>query len=59
MMEMPSSNALFYTHPMTVSEKDAKIIRELLIKSIALVEPLIEPSLSEKTFCLNIDWFEF
>jgi len=58
-MEMDSANSLFYTHPMTVSEKDGKLIREILIKAITAIEPLVEPSPSEKTFCLNIDWFEF
>jgi len=56
---MAPVNSIFYTHPMTISENDAKIVREILIKAISAIEPFVEPSPSEKTFCLNLDWFEF
>jgi len=58
-LQMETPNSIFYTHPMTISETDGKTIRAILINAISAVEPLIEPSPSEKTFCLNIDWFEF
>jgi uncharacterized protein (TIGR02147 family) len=58
-LQAAPSESLFYTSPMTVSHADAKIIKDILLRSISAVEQIVGPSQSEKTFCLNIDWFEF
>ena len=57
-LQSSSIGSVFYTHPMAISEKDAMLIKEILIKTIANIEPLVEPSPAEKIYCLNIDWFE-
>lgn len=52
-------NQLFFTGPMTLSEETAEQIRKDLPKFIEKVMEAVEPSPSETTRCLNIDWFEF
>lgn len=51
--------SLFYTSPMTLSVQDSLTVKQILLKSISAIEPIVGPSKAEKTFCLNIDWFEF
>ena len=50
---------LAYTSPMALSRTDAVMIRETLLQSIDQVVAIVDPSPSEATYCLNIDWFEF
>lgn len=50
---------LFYSAPMTLSEKDFEAIREELVAAISKVVKRVEKSDEEKLVCLNIDWFGF
>lgn len=56
--ENANSQNCFYTAPITLSENDAKIIREKILKFIAEAIKIVEVSPSEKFQCLCIDWFE-
>ncbi len=49
---------LHYTSPLTISEADSEIIREKIVQFIEQVNIVVDPSPSEKLFCLNIDWFQ-
>lgn len=50
---------LFFTFPMSLSEKDADLIRQKIPKWIEDVHKLVGPSPSETVRCLNIDYFEY
>jgi uncharacterized protein (TIGR02147 family) len=52
------ASKLHYTAPMTLSRNDAEVIREMIVKFLESVDPVVEPSPSEALYCLNIDWFE-
>lgn len=54
----PKLNDAFYTAPVTLSEKDAKILREKVLQFISESVNLIKDSPSEKLYCLCLDWFE-
>ena len=47
-----------YTSPMIISQEDAHKVRDILQEAIRKIDALVEPSKSEKIFCLNIDWFK-
>lgn len=47
-----------YTSPMIISQDDAHKVRDILQDAIQKIDALVEPSKSEKIFCLNIDWFK-
>jgi uncharacterized protein (TIGR02147 family) len=47
-----------FTSPMTLSQKDAARVRELLVDVVAKVAKLVEPSECESLRLLNIDWLE-
>lgn len=47
-----------YTAPVTLSEKDAEILRERIRQFISESVNLIKDSPSEKLYCLCLDWFE-
>lgn len=49
---------LFYTAPITLSEKTAEKIRQNVLKMIGETIELVKDSPSEKLVCLCIDWFE-
>lgn len=49
---------LHYTCPLTVSKRDARVIREKIIANIQDINSIVDPSPSEKLYCLNIDWFQ-
>lgn len=49
---------LHYTLPATLSAADCEIIKERLIQLIEDVRATIDPSPSEKMYCLNLDWFQ-
>lgn len=59
--EMPLAEDanLFFTFPMSLSEKDATRIRALLPKWIEEVHGIVGPSPSETVRCLNIDFFKY
>lgn len=48
----------FYTAPITLSEKDAIIIRENFLKFVSQSIDIIKDSPSEKLYCLCMDLFE-
>ena len=50
---------LFYTCPMSLSEKDAVKIRAMLPTLVEQILKIVKPSPSEKVYCINIDWFEW
>ncbi|MGE3263298.1 MAG: TIGR02147 family protein [Bacteriovoracia bacterium] len=56
-MERFSGEDLFYSGPISLSEADAKKIREMLLSFLEQKEKLIEPSPEETVFCLGIDYF--
>ncbi len=56
--DQPRENDLHYSSPMTLSEEDANEIRKILLKSVTNVKGIVDPSPSEKHYCINIDWFE-
>jgi len=49
---------LAYTAPMTLSAKDALKIRALLADLVQKTDEIVEPSPSEKLFCMCLDWYE-
>lgn len=59
LMDLRSSNDLFITTPMTLSESDAQKIKSILLTAYENSMKIVKPSPSEKTYCLNIDWFEW
>ncbi|NJL23799.1 MAG: TIGR02147 family protein [Calothrix sp. SM1_5_4] len=52
-------NQAFFTGPMTLSHKVAEAIRKELPEIVSSIMARVEPSPSETSRCLNIDWFEF
>ncbi len=52
-------NEVFFTGPMTLSKTLAEEFRRELPEIIANLMKRVEPSPSETSRCLNIDWFEF
>jgi uncharacterized protein (TIGR02147 family) len=56
-VKRPDPEALFYTCPLTMGEADAPKVRELAIRFIEEVNKVVDPSPSERLYCLNIDWF--
>ncbi len=56
--ENPQATDAFYSAPVTLSEKDANLIRENLLKFISSSVDTIKDSPSEKLYCLCLDWFE-
>lgn len=58
-MQFKKTSDLFFTGPVTLSQEDVVKIRGMLPKMIEEMMKVIWPSKSEKTYCLNIDWFEW
>jgi uncharacterized protein (TIGR02147 family) len=52
-----SPSDLHYTAPVTLSVLDCELIKERLIQMIQDVRSIVDPSPSEKMYCLNLDWF--
>lgn len=53
-----SQSELCYSSPMTLSKKDALLIRQRLGEIISEVNKIRDPSPSEELHCLNIDWIK-
>jgi uncharacterized protein (TIGR02147 family) len=49
---------LHYTGVHSLSRKDFKVIKELLMKSLVDVDRIIRPSKEEELYCLTLDWFK-
>lgn len=58
-MDRRKDECLHYTGPMSLSEADARKIREDLVQLIQRQTKRAAASPSEKLMCLNIDWFDF
>ncbi len=56
--ENQAATDAFYSAPITLSEKDAVLIRENMLKFISTSVDIIKDSPSEKLYCLCFDWFE-
>jgi uncharacterized protein (TIGR02147 family) len=56
-MTSPDKADLHYTLPLTISASDSEIVREKLVQLIEDVRGVIDPSPSEKMYCMNLDWF--
>lgn len=48
----------FYTAPVTLSKKDALIVRQKVLQFISETVEVIKDSPSEEIHCLCVDWFE-
>lgn len=57
-INISEESQLHYTAPMTLSAKDALLLREMIVKFLESTDKLIDPSPSEQLHCLNIDWFK-
>lgn len=56
--ENPKASDVSYTAPITLSEKDAIVIKNNILEWIAKTVDHVKDSPSEKLHCLCIDWFE-
>lgn len=55
--EKEEKDELIFTAPLTVSQKDFKKIKNILLNSIEKVSEIIVKTSPEKVTCLNIDLF--
>ncbi len=58
-MDNYNESNLFFTSPMSLSQKAAEEIRRMLPSMIEKIRNISSPSESEKVYCLNLDWFEY
>ncbi len=58
-MILKKTDDLYFTFPMSLSEKDAEKIRKLIPTWIDSIHAIVGPSESECVRCLNIDFFEY
>ncbi|NQZ01822.1 MAG: TIGR02147 family protein [Bdellovibrionales bacterium] len=58
-MEQKRPDNLFYSSPMSLSEKDSERVRLMLLDMISKSVEIMRPSESQVGRCLNIDWFEY
>lgn len=56
--ERMSSRDFAFTSPVTLSQKDAARVRELLVGVVSAVTEVVGPSPGESLCLLNIDWLE-
>jgi len=54
------SEEFFSTFPMTLTESEAKEVKQALFDVLSRVETILDRKTTpEKLYCLNIDWFKF
>ena len=58
-LELNDPKKLHYSSILTMSRKDAIVIQEELLKSLAKIETIFAPSKEEDIFSLNIDFYKF
>ncbi len=58
-MRQKNSEDLFFTFPMSLSQKDSEKIRGMLLHTIEEIHKVVGPSPSECVRCLNLDYFEY
>lgn len=56
-LDYPDKEKLHYSSPMTISRKDAQIVRTRILKMIEDVGKILDTSPDEELMCLNVDWF--
>lgn len=56
-LDLRSSEDLFFSGPISLSEADAAAIRSVLLKTLENLEPTIRASEEEAVFCLGVDFF--
>lgn len=54
-----NSEELSYTFPMSISRKDALVVRKTLTDGVFQVNGVLAETKGEKLSCLTIDWFDF
>ena len=54
-----SNEELAFTSPMSIEEKDAHAIREVLIQMIEKACVYADTRRADTLYCLNLDWFKF
>jgi uncharacterized protein (TIGR02147 family) len=57
-MDNLHADELFYTSPVTLSEKSMKEIKKMLLKLVVEMSEEVKNAKDEKIACLNIDFFE-
>jgi uncharacterized protein (TIGR02147 family) len=55
----PAPEDLFFVGPVSMSKKDAELVRKELMELIKTFSKRVADSPEEKLMCLNIDWFGF
>lgn len=58
-MEEGLDSSLFYTGPMSLSEEDASLVRQMLLDLVQKINALVVKSPSQTVRCLNLDWFRY
>lgn len=53
-----NTNGIHYTSVCSISESDAVLLKDLLLKLIDKSREIISPSVEEEIFCLTCDWFK-
>lgn len=53
-----SQSELCYSSPLTLSKKDALIVKERLSELITEINKIRDPSPSEALYCINVDWIK-
>lgn len=49
---------LHYSTVLTISQEDAKRVRETLLRTIEQIEKIFRPSPEEAVYCIGMDWFQ-
>lgn len=55
----PDETDIFYSSPVSISNKDAEQFHKELLKLIESFSKRVEASPEQKLMCLNVDWFKF
>lgn len=59
MMHLRRESDLFFSFPMSLSNRDAEMVRKLIPVWIEQIHNIVGPSESETVRCLNIDFFKY
>lgn len=59
MSETKEDHEVSVTFPMTISKKDIKKIKKLIVDFVSSLDPIVEESQCEACACLSIDWRSF
>lgn len=53
------ADSVHYSSPVSISVKDAEIVKKQILEFIKDFSARVAPSTAEKLMCINLDWFEF